>query len=460
MDSLAARGTAFTRAYTPSPICVSARASLACGDYVHNLGYWDSATPYDGARRSWMHVLRDGGLDVASIGKLHFRSGQDDNGFTEEILPMHVVGGIGWAIGLLRKDPQIFEGGRELAAGVGSGPTRYTDYDRDIAAAAEEWIAARAAQDTPWSAFVSFVSPHFPLMAPDAFYELYDPAQLEWPIGYDEALGLQHPEIEALATFYDYGPHFDAETVRRAKAAYFGLVSYVDACVGRVLDALEKSGQAEDTIVIFTSDHGEMLGDMGLWTKMVMYEQSAGIPMIVAGPGVPAGRRVETPVSLLDIAPTALDATGLTDAAFTAGCVGGSLLEIAVAENDPDRTAFSEYHDGGSTTGSFMVRWGQWKYIHYAGLAPQLFDLESDPLELKDLAAAASGDPAVAVALSEGRRRLSAICDPDAVNRRCFEDQARRIAELGGEEACRKAYLFNHTPTPSEQAALAMTQTR
>ena len=210
LDALAARGTMFTRAYTPSPICVSARAALACGDYVHNLGYWDSATPYDGARRSWMHVLRGGGVETASIGKLHFKSGEDDNGFSEEILPMHVVGGIGWAIGLLRGDRTPFEGGRELAAGVGVGPTRYTDYDRDIAAAAEDWIAARATGGEPWSAFVSFVSPHFPLTAPDEYFGLYDEDRLDWPVGYDEALGLRHPEIAALAAFYDYGPHFDA----------------------------------------------------------------------------------------------------------------------------------------------------------------------------------------------------------------------------------------------------------
>ena len=197
---------------------------------------------------------------------------------------------------------------------------------------------------------------------------------------------------------------------------------------------------------------------MGLWTKMVMYEQSAGIPMIAAGPGVPAGHRVSTPVSLLDIAPTALDVTGLEDSEFEAGCVGQSLRRTAAAQSDPDRTAFSEYHDGGSTTGSFMVRWDRWKYVHYVGLPPQLFDLDTDPQELSDLAAGPAADTGIEAALAEGRRRLFQICDPDDVNRRCFEDQARRIAELGGEEACRSAYLFNHTPTPAEQAALAMAQ--
>ena len=102
LDRLAAHGTLFESAYTPSPMCVPARAALACGDHVHRTRNWDSATPYDGSRPSWMHRLRDAGVKTTSIGKLHFRSTDDDNGFEQEILPMHVVGGTGWTIGLLR----------------------------------------------------------------------------------------------------------------------------------------------------------------------------------------------------------------------------------------------------------------------------------------------------------------------------------------------------------------------
>ena len=109
LDKLAARGAVFENAYTPSPMCVPTRASLACGDHVHEIGHWDSATPYDGKTRSWMRHLRNQGVDVVSIGKLHFRSGEDDNGFAEEILPMHVVGGVGWTIGLLREDPPDYD---------------------------------------------------------------------------------------------------------------------------------------------------------------------------------------------------------------------------------------------------------------------------------------------------------------------------------------------------------------
>ena len=137
LDALAARGTFFGNAYTPSPMCVPTRAAIATGDYVHKTRNWDSATPYNGAPRSWMRQLRDSGIDTVSIGKLHFRSGEDDNGFSQEILPMHVVGGIGWTIGLLRENLPPYDAASELAADVGVGDSSYTDYDLDITAAAE-----------------------------------------------------------------------------------------------------------------------------------------------------------------------------------------------------------------------------------------------------------------------------------------------------------------------------------
>lgn len=439
LDALAERGAVFENAYTPSPMCVPTRAAVATGLPVHRTGYWDSATPYDGRMRSWMHHLRDHGVETVSIGKLHFRSGDDDNGFEREILPMHVMGGVGWAVGLLRKDPPAYDAAAELAADVGVGESTYTNYDLAIAEAAETWLAQP--KDRPWAAFVSFVSPHYPLTAPQAFYDLYDPDRMDDPIG----IMPDHAELARVAEFFDYSRHFDARKMREARAAYYGLTSFMDDCMGRVLAALQASGQAEETLVLYVSDHGEMLGDHGFWTKQVMYEASAGVPMILAGPGVGPGRRVRTAASLLDLAPTAAAVANLPpDPDWT----GVSLVDIANAPDDPGRVAFSEYHDGGSTTGTFMLRWKDWKYVHYAGEAPQLFNLSDDPHELQDLGG--TDHPAEA----EGERLLHKICDPTEVNARCFADQAARIAALGGAEACRTAFVFNHTPTPDEQARL------
>ena len=141
LDALAARGTIFQNAYTPSPMCVPARAAMATGQPVHRIGAWDSAAPYAGRPESWMHRLRRAGVEVVSIGKLHFRSGEDDNGFSQERLPMHVGGGVGWAIGLLRDDPPAYDDAAELSADVGVGDSSYTEYDRQITSDACAWLA-------------------------------------------------------------------------------------------------------------------------------------------------------------------------------------------------------------------------------------------------------------------------------------------------------------------------------
>ncbi|WP_343211850.1 sulfatase-like hydrolase/transferase (plasmid) [Aliisedimentitalea scapharcae] len=454
LDALAARGTLFSNAYTPSPMCVPTRASIACGEYVHKTGYWDSATPYEGKIRSWMHHLTDQGVDVTSIGKLHFRSNADDNGFTDELLPMHVVGGVGWAIGLLRKNRPQYDSAAELAEDVGVGSSTYTDYDLEITQTAEEWLNADARKEKPWAAFVSLVSPHYPLTCPKEYFDMYDPAEMDLPIGYGTRARPDHSELRNIAEFFDYDRYFDAQKMREAKAAYYGLTSFMDNCVGRVLQALQDSGQAENTVIIYVSDHGDMMGDQGFWTKQVMYEQSAGIPMIAAGPGIPAGRCVKTGTSLVDLAATAVDVTGVAHDAQSRALPGLSLREVANAADDLDRTILSEYHDGGSTTGTFMVRWQNWKYVYYVDHDPQLFNLSVDPDELHNLAIEGVNDPAIRAALTEGQRRLRDICDPEAVNAKCFADQERRIAELGGEEACINAYVFNHTPTPNEQTKM------
>lgn len=454
LDSLAARGTVFENAYTPSPMCVPTRASIATGDYVHKIGNWDSATPYCGKKRSWMRHLRDQGVDVTSIGKLHFRSSDDDNGFVEEILPMHVVGGVGWTIGLLREDTPKYDSSFELSADVGEGKSTYTDYDLAITDATIKWLKDKQRKSKTWAGFISLVSPHYPLTAPSKYYNMYDTSSIDLPIGYNDPSDPEHSELKNIANFFDYHKYFNEEKTREAKVAYYGLTTFMDDCIGRMLAALEESGQTEDTVILYISDHGDMMGDQGFWTKQIMYDASAGVPMIAAGPGFPKGHRVKTGTSLLDIAATAVDITGVKHDYISQALPGLSLREIANKQDDLNRTIFSEYHDGGSTTGTFMVRWNSWKYVYYVGHPPQLFNLNADPNELTDLAENINKDPIIEAALKEGVNRLRKICDPEKINSQCFTDQKRRIEELGGREACMNSYKFNHTPTPAEQSKL------
>ena len=310
LDTLAARGTRFTRAYTPSPICISARASLATGLPVFEHRCWSSAEPYYGQVESYMHRLRAAGHPVVSIGKLHFRSGRDDNGFSEEILPMYLANqGAGWPQGLVRESLPGFPEAKEMAAEVGPGESDYTDYDRRITAEACRWLKRQSGQakDKPWSLFVSFVSPHFPLVAPKPFFDLYEGCDLPAPYG----VRSRHPVLGEMRKFWNYDDYFDDDTRALGRRCYYGLCSFLDDNIRQVLGALDDSGQAGETTVLYITDHGEMLGNHGFWAKSVMYEDSVAIPMILAGPGVATGVN-HTPVSLNDVAATAEQAAGLT----------------------------------------------------------------------------------------------------------------------------------------------------
>src|SRR4051812_39072789 len=315
LDRLAARGTRFTAAYTSSPICVPARASFATGKYQYQVGYWDNADAYDGVVPSWHHFLRAGGHRVVSIGKLHFRGlPGDDHGFSEEIVPMHVIEGVGDVKGLVRTDIPRRQGFDKLAKLAGSGESPYTRYDRDIAARAQAWLRTEAPKhrDRPWALFVSFVCPHFPLVAPQSFFDLYPPERMPLPKQY---LPSQRPDHPYLAEYhacmgYDDGFEGDLARVRRAIAGYLGLVSFMDDNVGKVLHALDDCGLSGSARVVYTSDHGDNLGARGLWGKSTMYEESAGVPLILAGPDVAPDARCGTPTSHVDLFPFFLEATG------------------------------------------------------------------------------------------------------------------------------------------------------
>ncbi|MEO0619386.1 MAG: sulfatase-like hydrolase/transferase [Pseudomonadota bacterium] len=459
LDALAARGTRFSNAYTPSPICVPARAAFHTGHAVHQTGYWSSAQPYDGRMSTWGHAVRATGRDCVSIGKLHFRSTADDNGFSPEILPMHVMDGIGWSESLLRDPmPDYSVHARELADDVGRGESSYTAYDRAITQATCDWLSNRANTNAadgqkPWTLFVSLVSPHYPLSAPEDFFDLYDPAKMNLP---RHAEGhLDHPILAEMRDFWCYGDYFDEARSRAGRAAYYGLISFLDANIAKILDALDRSGAAGETDILYTSDHGELLGNHGFWTKSLMYEESVRVPMILAGRDLQCrGEVCEAPVSLLDLYPTVLEAMAAMDGpntdntssrhTNTARSLGRSLYRT-LAQPDPDRTILSEYHDGGSPTGFFMVRWQRWKFIYYVGARPQLFDLVSDPYEENDLGT----DRDHADVRDEGERRLRVILDPEAVNTRAFADQRAKLESYGGRDGLADMVKFNHTPVPT-----------
>ena len=456
LDRLAARGTRFTAAYTNCPICVPARASLATGRYVHEHRCWDNAIAYAGAPLTWGHRAMAAGHRVVSIGKLHYQDSEPQrNGFDEEILPMHIVNGVGDLLGLIRDELPKRIGAMKLGPEAAPGESDYTRYDRDIVTATLRWLREEAPRhrDRPWILYVGFVAPHFPLIAPEAFWNLYAGLDLPWPKCYAKEARPRHPFIDRqrLSMCFDEG-FTDAAMVKRALTGYLGLTSFMDDNVGRILAEVEALGLWSNTHVLYSSDHGDNLGARGLWGKSTMYEESAGIPMLLAGPGVAAGQRVDAPVSLVDVFQTAVEALGLQAHSEDADLPGHSLIDIARGAR-PQRSVLSEYHAAAAQSGAYMLRHGRYKYIHYASFGdfappPMLFDLQADPEELHDLAR----DPGHAGVLGECLDRLCAILDPQAVDRLARADQSRMIERYGGREAILGRGTFRYTPPPGVDA--------
>jgi choline-sulfatase len=448
IDALARAGARFNACYTPSPICVPARGAFAVGDYVHRVGTWDNANAYTGTPRSWAYRLRAQGHEVVSIGKLHYASDEVDGGFTQSIIPMHIEEGVGDLYGLIRSPLPVRHQSRDLARRIGPGETTYIQYDRNITLHAEEWIraAAERRQSKPWVLFLSYISPHSPLVAPPEFYALYENIDLPRP---KHGIEVEHPWLTAWNECYRFDEHFGSDEQRMtAIRSYYGLCSFADANVGRVVRSLDETGLRGSTRIMLMSDHGTNLGARGYWGKSTMYEESVNVPLIMVGKDIPAGTAVDTPVSLLDICPTIFEAVGAADDAT--GLPGASLFGIANAPYDDCRLVISEYHAAGSISGCFMLRRGNLKYIHYVGMAPALYDLSADPEELHDIAS----DPARAGDLIEFRQALLAICDPVAVDAQAKAVQQALIAQHGGAERILRRGGRSYTPVPGEQLDL------
>ena len=446
IDALSARGVTFDAAYCNSPICVPSRASLATGDFPHRTRFWDNAHPYDGSVRTWHHALRSAGHEVTSIGKLHYRSAEDDAGFVNTISPIFVPDGQGDIIGLLRRDGTPRKAASAMADKAGSGTSGYSEFDNRVAEEAVNWLGNRdQTSEKPWVLYVSFVLPHFPLIAPKPFFDMYENAPIPLPDQYASDERPRHPGVDAYRNCFNYDDYFDEASLRVALQAYYGMCSYMDHNVGRVLNALSAAGHADDTLVIYASDHGENLGNRGLWGKSVFYEDSAAIPMILAGPDVARGARCATPVSLVDIYPTVVNAAGGTLNEDETALPGTDLCALIDAA-PKDRIVFSEYHAAGSTSGGFMVRKRDWKLIYYAGHPPQLFNLAADPREMHDLA----GQPETAAVQADLTEELRKITDPDETSALAFADQKQRIEDLGGEDVIRAKAEIGFTPAPAK----------
>ena len=330
MDRLAAEGVTFDAAYCNNPLCVPSRLSFMTGRYTHNCAGWDNATPLAPDAVTWPHLLRAQGYDVALSGKMHLIGDDHLHGFQEQLArDLHCElehpifpwdQGVPEARepwpGVVRTASRVPPGpdgeeaevaGEDAATPpTGAGRTPEIDADDEAVAAAVAFLRRRAhgSAERPFALCVGLIAPHFPFVVPEPFFSQYFPRHADLPHlppGHLEALP---PAARRLRRAFGFGGHTEPQ-IRRARAAYYGLVSYADDKLRQLLEALDDHGLAENTLVIHTSDHGEMLGEHGLWRKMSFYEQSARIPLQVRWPGhAAAGRRVGECASLVDVTAT------------------------------------------------------------------------------------------------------------------------------------------------------------
>lgn len=448
LDQLAARGTRFINAYTPSPICVPARAAFATGRYVHQNRLWDNAMPYSGAIPGWGHALQSAGVPVESIGKLHYRDENDATGFDHEHIPMMVAGGVGMVWASLRcEHERVQRPGRMLGDYIGPGESSYTKYDAAVTQKTTDWLATRVRElDSPWCLYVGLVAPHFPLIVQQEFYDLYPHQQLPNVKLHPDNGYEPHPWIKKQIEFTDSEAKFTgAEERLAAMASYYGLCTWLDNNVGQIINALRVNRLTDSTTVVYTSDHGDNLGARGLWGKSNMYEESCSVPLIVAGrdfkPGI-----CNTPVSLLDLSVTIASVFGqkISSDDTHGKPSGNNLVKIAASKDNTERVVFSEYHAAGSVSGAFMIRKGKWKYIYYVNYQPELFNLDVDPEELVDV----ENLPGNSKTIMSLHKELLAICDPEAVDQCAHNDQAALIASFGGREKALKLGASGATPPP------------
>ncbi|MCY3718240.1 MAG: sulfatase-like hydrolase/transferase [Anaerolineaceae bacterium] len=420
MERLAALGTTFDNAYCNSPLCMPSRMSFMTGRYVHHQDTWDNACPLRVDALTWAHLLRSAGYEVVLSGKQHFCGPDRLHGFQEQLARdlhaelAHPV--FDWSEG-------VIPARQPWGALAEAGPGRSTEIAVDDLAQqrALDWLRAPARADRPWALNVSFIAPHFPFIVPQRFWDMYPPGRIDMPDippGHLESLHPVYQRLRAMFGFVD----FEEELVRRARAGYYGLITYLDEKIGQLLDALEASGQLENTVVIHLSDHGEMNGEHGMWRKSNFYEASVRVPLQIAWPGqLPAGQRLPQVVSLVDVVATMLELAGVE---APVSLDGDSLVGLLKGQNaDWKDEAFAEYCGHGVTGPIAMLRRGRYKFNFSLGDPPELYDLQNDPGEFHNLA----GRTEYAEAKADLQSDLLSHWDPQEIETRVRRSQRERI---------------------------------
>ncbi|MDE3238777.1 MAG: choline-sulfatase [Paracoccaceae bacterium] len=448
LRALADRSVRFAKTYTGSPLCAPGRASFMSGQLPRRTRVYDNAAEFASDIPTYAHHLRRAGYHTVLSGKMHFVGPDQMHGFEERLTTDIYPADFGWTPDYRKPGERIDWWYHNLGSVTGAGVAEITnqmEYDDEVAFMATQKIydLSRGGDARPWCLTVSFTHPHDPYVARRKYWDLYeDCAHLE-PEGPAIPYEDQDPHSRRLMDSCDWRA-FDItqDHVRRARRGYFANISYIDDKIGEILDTLERTRQ--EAIVLFVSDHGDMLGERGLWFKMNFFEGSARVPLMIAAPGL-APQRIDTPVSSIDVAPTLCDLAGVSMAEVMPWTDGESLLPLA---RGTARTApvAMEYAAEGSWAPMICLRQGRFKYIACAIDPEQLFDLEADPDERTNLAA----DPAHGETLAAFRAVAEARWDLSRFDAEVRESQARRWVVY---EALRNGAYFPWDFQPLQRAS-------
>ena len=417
MQWLADSGTLYERAYCPSPLCMPSRSAFLTGKRVHAVkAYGNNRLGIPPETRGLGAVLGEQGVHTVFVGKVHAYRPVAELGFSETIETND--GPSAFYEAQSRRPLAVCPGGAKRLDGYGP---RDTPWGNDVTYmdAAVDWLRTRAPEmDRPWVLYVNLVKPHFPHFCTERLWDKYR-EHGDLPTHDVEAATAQHPYAVDLRRHFEL-EQVEEEQVRGLRRGYYACVSFIDEQLGRLRSALGEAGLEDTTNVVYTSDHGEMLGKFGLWWKCTLLEDAARIPCIAVGPDFESGARVATPVDLHDLQASVFSLTGAQQPENWLGAPLGSL-----ANDDRDRVVFAEYHGHGTRAGSFMVRQGDWKLIHHVEAPDQLFDLGDDPEELENQYEAC---PPKAEELSAA---LAEICDTAVEDREAeaFWERQLRLHE-------------------------------
>ncbi len=460
IDRLAREGVVFDAAYSNSPLCTPARYCMMTGQLPSATRGYDNAAYLASTIPTFAHHARSAGYRTVLDGKMHFVGADQLHGFEERRTTDIYPADFGWTPNWLQPDERIDWWFHNMDAVTQAGVAEVTNqllFDDEVGHQGVRALhdLARDPDERPWLLVVSFTHPHDPYVTRGRYWDLYEGADIPLPVlGADDVPLDPHTQRLRQVSAMDE-VEITERDVRRARRAYYGNISYLDEWTAKLTSTLASLGVADDTVVMLLADHGDMLGERGLWYKMNFFEGSARVPLIVHSPKRFAPGRVSAPVSLVDVLPTITELAGNSAPASVDPLAGRSLLDLcrprgATTEDPVEREVIGEYMGEGAIAPIVMIRRGDLKFVHSPVDPDQLYDLAADPHERVNLAENSDWSARVKELRTEVDRRW----DLDAVNADVLLDQARR--RLVG-SALRQGVVtpWEYTP-PQDGAALYM----